>query len=447
MEERIISSLLPGKDIICFSCQGLLADPRVCDSCGEIFCLKCLENLSKCANKECFSEKTSYSLPMKKWLDLLFQTKIQCSNKDFGCSSVLDFQNLKNHEENECLGRILTCSNEFCKEKMRFSQLEIHLKELCEFKIIPCQNQGCIENFILIKKDEHLLNCNFLPKCEHQCETCRIENMKFNKKINELSQLLETKKLERKNIDEISQAYETKILSLENTLHEKNNLWLQTQGIIQQQEEECKILKENLLKLEQKLLAKDGECKSLKNAVLEFEQKKKTKSEPTSSPPIQDNPKQFDPGFGKNYYTFSDNFTKATWKQSSAVAGYADFQHYPVVRISSIFKAGFCVKFIMTGYGWFGLGSPDVSCEGFPGYTPQGWVIRNSNGGMYHNNTTILNSSLSCDGKLTMATYDPVHGNLNVECENQKAIYKYNFPKEVYFVFSVRAGTSIEIVS
>ena len=225
----------------------------------------------------------------------------------------------------------------------------------------------------------------------------------------------------------MSQAYETKFLNLHNSLHEKDNLLLQTQCIIQQKEGECKILKDNLMELEQKLLENDGECKSLKNTVLELEQKIKTKSEPTFSTPIQDNPKQFDPNFGNNYYTFNEQFTKATWKQSSAVAGYADFQHYPVVRISSIFKAGFSVKFIMRGYGWFGLGSPDVSCEGFPGYTPQGWVIRNSNGGMYHNNLAILNSPLSCDGQLTVATYDPVNGNLNVECGNQKAIYKYDF--------------------
>ena len=379
MDEKITSSLLPGKGVICFICQGLLADPRVCDSCGEFFCLKCLENLSKCPNKECFSEKMSCSLP-------------------------------------------------------------------CVFRIVPCQNQGCVENFFLARRDEHLLNCKFLPKCDHQCEICRIENMKLNNKISELSQFIQTVKIEQKNTNEMSQAYETKMLSLESSLHEKNNLLLQTQGIIQRKEGECKILKDNLLELEQKHLAKVGECQSLKNTVLELEQKIKTKSEPTFSPPIQDNPKQFDPNFGKNYYTFSDNFTKATWKQSSAVAGYSDFQHYPVVRISSSFKAGFCVKFIMRGYGWFGLGSPDVSCEGFPGYTAQGWVIRNSDGGMYHNNMIILNSPLSCNGQLTMATYDPVNGNLNVECGNQKANYKYNFPKEVYFVFSVTNNASITLV-
>merc|ERR1712154_419848 len=63
---------------------------------------------------------------------------------------------------------------------------------------------------------------------------------------------------------------------------------------------------------------------------------------------------KFDKSWSEQYYTFSDNDKCATHKSGT----------WPVVRLLERVKTGSKVKFMMTKYGWFGIGNHQVAVLG-----------------------------------------------------------------------------------
>ena len=93
-------------------------------------------------------------------------------------------------------------------------------------------------------------------------------------------------------------------------------------------------------------------------------------------PKQQPRPVAFDEAWSKNYFTFEKNSTKAVFANGSNTRGHMDYNKFPVTRIAKLHESEeFEVKFQVSNYGWFGLGSVNLSPDGFPGYTPQGWMV------------------------------------------------------------------------
>lgn len=62
----------------------------------------------------------------------------------------------------------------------------------------------------------------------------------------------------------------------------------------------------------------------------------------------------------------------------------------------------------MPGYGWIGLGTPNMRNDGFPGYTTEGWMLC-TDGRVYHNQAQITsNGSINFNNKTVAIKVDAV---------------------------------------
>ena len=87
--------------------------------------------------------------------------------------------------------------------------------------------------------------------------------------------------------------------------------------------------------------------------------------------------------------------------------------------------------------GYVGAGTRNMVHNGFPGYTPEAWMI-NTNGLLYHNNVKVLtNSLIKFQKKTVIVKVDVPNASLTIDGVTQRL--GDNLPAEVYFVIAVAA--------
>jgi hypothetical protein len=103
--ERIANDKhLVANELCCAICQGLLWKPRSCASCQHLFCNKCIRTWLKVNSTSCpfrcipYEEKRAAPHIQS----LLARLSIRCRNSSFGCTEILSYDSLEQHETEEC---------------------------------------------------------------------------------------------------------------------------------------------------------------------------------------------------------------------------------------------------------------------------------------------------------------------------------------------------------
>lgn len=152
----------------------------------------------------------------------------------------------------------------------------------------------------------------------------------------------------------------------------------------------------------------------------------------------------FDTKFSNEFFSFSENETKATFKNASNNNLYADYSSFPVARTEQLFKSKFAIEFTMSNYGWVGLGSNEIKNDGFPGYTSEGFMIC-VDGRMYHNKSQISSNPMNFANTKASLIFDPSVDLLQIFVNGKYYDFCAKFPKEAYFVISISTGNSVKL--
>ena len=173
-------------EYLCYVCTGVYDNPTI-DSCGHIYCNKCLTNIMKdskiCPISSKLITATSNNIPYVS--DFLGKQKIKCKNHSLGCNIFIEINNLDKHLAEECDYQKKNCPyfncefnksiiNGLCKKDLKSHIL------VCDKKTETCKY--CNKNNILsksIQSEHYLKNCpNYEINCSLDCgETILRKNM------------------------------------------------------------------------------------------------------------------------------------------------------------------------------------------------------------------------------------------------------------------------------
>lgn len=119
------------EDLTCPICRSFLSHPKSCSSCQVVFCRSCIETWRITQPNSCPMRCSPFEIrPASPLIQtVLSRTKLRCRNETYGCSEILSYDNLEDHE-----GRI------------------------CSYATKLCPN--CSDYFLLNVFDEHHLSCN-----------------------------------------------------------------------------------------------------------------------------------------------------------------------------------------------------------------------------------------------------------------------------------------------
>ena len=176
--DRIVDEHLVPDEYFCPICQCLLWKPSSCNTCQHLFCQKCLRTWLENPNsgKRCpfrcqpFEERRC----PPSIHSLLDRLKIYCRNSSLGCTKIISYNSLEQHESIECEYLTERCSE--CEQLVLKSKLDEHCETpgLCvpqPLKCVLCKNY--IEKYCFI---EHFKEC-FTNRCgELFVETSPVQN-------------------------------------------------------------------------------------------------------------------------------------------------------------------------------------------------------------------------------------------------------------------------------
>ncbi|CAF1154030.1 unnamed protein product [Adineta steineri] len=91
-------------EFFCTICQSLLWKPKSCASCQHLFCDKCIQKWKRINSTSCPFCCTQYEEKrVSPYIhSLLGRLSIRCRNSSFGCTEILSYNSLEQHETNEC---------------------------------------------------------------------------------------------------------------------------------------------------------------------------------------------------------------------------------------------------------------------------------------------------------------------------------------------------------
>lgn len=157
---KIIHSLIVDESkqfadkLTCKLCSKILKDPLACSQCVSLFCFDCISNFYylhkecpfKCFNP-CFQEPVDIN-------EITKHVKINCYNKEKGCSEVLEINNIYNHIENNCDFEYKECVK--CFKLLKSHQTQKHK---CKIDLKETNNSKCeiIKSF----SSTLVVNCQF----------------------------------------------------------------------------------------------------------------------------------------------------------------------------------------------------------------------------------------------------------------------------------------------
>ena len=200
--------------LMCKTCDGLMKDACISNS-GESYCSACERNPNS-------KTKQIPNLAVREMINLL---KCSCPLSERGCKWLGSLEDCENHLDT-CGYVYETCELE-CGVVLRRDELRIHEKEKCLNRIVKCEH--CMKDFKSCELNEHLEKC---PKLRVPCELCSVETRR-DAMTKHLSDDCKEKEIEcpfvkykcltrikRKDIDKHLEENETKHLGLKLTAME-----------------------------------------------------------------------------------------------------------------------------------------------------------------------------------------------------------------------------------
>lgn len=136
--ERIIADEYQvAKELLCTICQGLLWKPKSCGSCQHLFCSRCIRtwlqiNPTACPFR-CSPYEERRSPPHIH--SLLARLSIRCRNNVFGCTAILAYDALEQHETIECSFLSKRCA--VCQENILIEEINDHERQ-CQPATVTC---------------------------------------------------------------------------------------------------------------------------------------------------------------------------------------------------------------------------------------------------------------------------------------------------------------------
>lgn len=147
--------------LLCHECSQLVVNPYYCTQCKFLYCEGCyitkkLNTCTACRQTPLINEYPPlYNIMLSKF-------KIYCKNKSTGCSLILYYENLLEHEDN-CHHELLLCVFPDCNERIKRKNYPTHIRS-CEQRLLSCPH--CSADFKFSQLDQHLRNCdNRLVEC------------------------------------------------------------------------------------------------------------------------------------------------------------------------------------------------------------------------------------------------------------------------------------------
>lgn len=156
------------------------------------------------------------------------------------------------------------------------------------------------------------------------------------------------------------------------------------------------------------------------------------------------------------YYQVSMDGTRIQLLRASTAPGHGDYNLYPVARCSFVISpTRRSITFVMSQYGWVGVGTETLAPDGFPGYTPEGFMIRLIGGAMTNREGDAYPQSVpptaNLVSKLVHLVYEYKSHSLIIFDIGDSALgatgrpaaryFLDDFPVPKYFVFSMKEGS------
>jgi hypothetical protein len=125
--ERIVNDEYQvANEFFCAICQGLLWKSRSCASCQHLFCNKCIRTWLQINPTSCPFRCTPYEekRPPPYIHSLLGRLSIRCRNSSYGCTDILLYDLLEQHENVEC--QFLTKRCRICGQYILKNEIDQH---------------------------------------------------------------------------------------------------------------------------------------------------------------------------------------------------------------------------------------------------------------------------------------------------------------------------------
>ncbi|CAF1593740.1 unnamed protein product, partial [Didymodactylos carnosus] len=124
---------------LCPICHNILWKPQQCSKCQQPICENCIATCLRHNPGVCPMCRLPYQEQrcMPQFYNFLCELQIECCNRSSGCNQILFYEQLEQHETQECGYEIKECRG--CKEKVIKQELIKHEKG-CEFIKKTCRN-------------------------------------------------------------------------------------------------------------------------------------------------------------------------------------------------------------------------------------------------------------------------------------------------------------------
>jgi hypothetical protein len=154
-EKRIVKTkeIKLDNSLKCLICDKLVINPSYCNKCKHLFCERCSVDINRTCTI-CPSENLTIKIPQA-YNIMMSKYTIYCKNRKSGCSLILFYENLLEHEEN-CHHERLLCIFPDCFERIKRKNYPFHIKN-CKYRIIKCKY--CSKDFIYDEYNDHAVNC------------------------------------------------------------------------------------------------------------------------------------------------------------------------------------------------------------------------------------------------------------------------------------------------
>ncbi|XP_065660467.1 TNF receptor-associated factor 5-like isoform X2 [Hydra vulgaris] len=212
----------------CPVCQMALRKP-IQTLCGHRLCLSCAEEMRKrnkgvliCPldNSILDSSKIFTDIAVKR---VIMQLKVKCSNFSSGCEWTGELKILNEHL-GSCEYRTLKCLNNPCSTSLLPKNLKEHMENLCIYRLVTCQY--CKQKIVFREKQIHEENCECLPLCcVNQCgmKIMRKEGMRKEHETHSNSSIQNHLSMAISKLDALENKITLTVDSLENKIASKVN--------------------------------------------------------------------------------------------------------------------------------------------------------------------------------------------------------------------------------
>jgi len=143
-------------EFFCAICQGLLWKSRSCASCQHLFCNKCIRTWLQINPTSCPFRCSPYEekRPPPYIHSLLGRLSIRCRNSSFGCTEILPYDLLEQHQTVEC--QFLTKRCRICGQYILKNEIDQH-------------QTACIPATIQCSVCKHFVDRTLLPQHTIEC--------------------------------------------------------------------------------------------------------------------------------------------------------------------------------------------------------------------------------------------------------------------------------------